>query len=59
VHVAAEADLEHFQGAVPEGFEVFLVHVMVRVRRDFVGAVFAGDFEEGEAWVAGDGERDC
>ena len=48
VHVAAETDLEHLEGLVSEGREVFLVHVLVAVCADFVGPMFGRDFEE--AW---------
>ena len=53
VHVAAEADFEHFEGLESEGREVFLVHVLVAVYANFVGAVFGGDVEEaGEGFAA-------
>ena len=47
VHVAAEADLEHFKGSGAERGEVFGVHVLVAVGGYFVGAVLGGDFVEG------------
>lgn len=47
VHVAAQTDLEHFEGLVSEGREVFFVHVLVAVCADFVGPMFCRDFEEG------------
>lgn len=48
-HVASEADFEHLQRLVADGLEVFLVHVVVAVRRDFVRPMLAGDFKKGRS----------
>ena len=46
VHVAAQANLEHLQRLVAKWLEIFLVHIVVAVGGDFVGAMFAGNVEK-------------